>query len=266
MGAQEQEEGERGTAEKRRKMAAASDVSMDLDILDCPICFDHLRPPIFQCAVGHVLCSSCRAKLPDKCHLCFLTTGYNRCYMMEHVVESIKVSCFYGNLGCTEKITYYGKEEHKKVCPYAPCRCPTTGCTFSGSTMMLLSHFSDVHKWHKLKIPYNKAYRMCIALGSTVIQGEDGHLFLVNMVEEPLGGVISVFCIQPHITESNFKCILEASCSEVGYSQITMFQAKSTNLFEGFPKDCFLFVLPMVLLKRTGTNVTAMVNVTLIPP
>ncbi|KAL6626648.1 hypothetical protein ACP70R_030374 [Stipagrostis hirtigluma subsp. patula] len=258
MGAQEQEEGECGTAEKRRKVATATDVSMELDILDCPVCFNPLRPPVFQCAVGHVVCSSCRAKIPDKCHCCSLTTGYNRCYMIEHVVESIKVPCFYSNLGCTEKITYYEKEDHENVCPHAPCFCPETGCTFSGSTGMLLSHFSAVHKWHTARLTYNKAIRIRVALGSTVIQGEDGHLFLVNMVQEPLGGVISVFCVQPHSTESNFKCRLAAACSGMGYSQVTQFQARSTNLFDGRPNDCFLFVVPKMLLKGTGTNVTAM--------
>jgi E3 ubiquitin-protein ligase SIAH1 len=35
---------------------------------------------------------------------------------------------------------------------------------------------------------------MRIAQGSTALQGEDGQLFLVNMVLEPLGGLISVLC------------------------------------------------------------------------
>ena len=45
MGAQQEE----GVVVKRRKVAApAADVTMDLDILDCPVCFHPLRPPIFQ--------------------------------------------------------------------------------------------------------------------------------------------------------------------------------------------------------------------------
>uniref|UniRef100_A0A0A9FGD6 RING-type E3 ubiquitin transferase n=1 Tax=Arundo donax TaxID=35708 RepID=A0A0A9FGD6_ARUDO len=268
MGAQEQEEGECGPVVKRRKAAAGTDVSMELDFLDCPVCFHPLRPPIFQCAVGHVVCSSCLAKLPDRCHCCSLTTGYNRCYIIEHVVDSTKVPCSYDNLGCTQKITYYEKEDHEKVCPHAPCFCPETGCSFSGSTMMLLDHFSAKHKWHSAsaRLSYNKAFRIHISLGSTVLQSEEGHLFLVNMVLESLGGCISVFCVQPHITKSNFECRLIASCPEMSYSQVTQFQTRSTNLFDALPKDCFLFVAPKVLLRGTGTNVTAMVSVTLIPP
>ncbi|GJN05960.1 hypothetical protein PR202_ga23639 [Eleusine coracana subsp. coracana] len=198
MGAPEQEEGECGAFVKRRKGAAATDVSMELDFLDCPVCFHPLRPPIYQCAVGHVVCSSCRAKLSDKCHCCSLATGYNRCHIIEHVVDSTKVPCCYDNFGCTEKITYYEKENHEKVCHHAPCFCPESGCNFTGSIPMLLSHFS---------------------VGSTALQGEDGQLFLVNMVLEPVGGLISVFCIQPHITGSNFKCKLAVSGPEMSYSQ-----------------------------------------------
>ena len=48
MAPQEPEEGECMGAAKRRKAAAATDVSMELDILDCPVCYHPLRPPIFQ--------------------------------------------------------------------------------------------------------------------------------------------------------------------------------------------------------------------------
>ncbi|KAK3160214.1 hypothetical protein QOZ80_1BG0056700 [Eleusine coracana subsp. coracana] len=187
MGAPEQEEGECGAFVKRRKGAAATDVSMELDFLDCPVCFHPLRPPIYQCAVGHVVCSSCRAKLPDKCHCCSLATGYNRCHIIEHVVDSTKVPCCYDNFGCTEKITYYEKESHEKVCPHAPCFCPESGCDFTGSIPMLLSHFSVVHKWHLARISYNKTFRIRIAQGSTALQGEDGQLFLVNMEGASVG-------------------------------------------------------------------------------
>ncbi|RLN25339.1 hypothetical protein C2845_PM07G02720 [Panicum miliaceum] len=82
------------------------------------------------------------SNFPDRCHSCSMTTGYNRCHIIEHVVDSTKVSCFYGNLGCTEKITYYEREDHEKVCPHGPCFCPETDCSFCGSTVMLHEHFA----------------------------------------------------------------------------------------------------------------------------
>ncbi|CAM0152567.1 unnamed protein product [Urochloa decumbens] len=45
--------------------ATATSVTVELEVLDCPVCFEPLRPPIFQCAVGHLICSSCCGKLPN---------------------------------------------------------------------------------------------------------------------------------------------------------------------------------------------------------
>ncbi|CAO2174430.1 unnamed protein product [Urochloa humidicola] len=57
---------------RKRKDGAATSVTVELEVLDCPVCFEPLRPPIFQCAVGHLICSSCFSKLPNpkKCHHC----------------------------------------------------------------------------------------------------------------------------------------------------------------------------------------------------
>jgi hypothetical protein len=51
MGAQQQQqqEEEEGAVVKRRKVAAAAaNVTMDLDVLDSPVCIHPLRPPVFQ--------------------------------------------------------------------------------------------------------------------------------------------------------------------------------------------------------------------------
>lgn len=246
MGAQQEEES--GVAKRRKVAAAAADVTMDLDILDCPVCFHPLRPPVFQCTVGHTICSSCHDKLPDKCPFCSLPTVYNRCHMVEHVIESIRVACSNVNHGCTARISYYQKEDHEKGCQHAPCFCPEAGCSFSGPTTNLLEHFSSKHKWQSLKVTYKKVLGIRFRVGSTVLVGEDGHLFLVNMRLESLGGVISVCCAQPHITGSKFKCRLTLSCTEPSYAQGTEFLVRSTNLHDGLPKDCIPLLVPTMLL------------------
>lgn len=32
-------------------------------LFECPVCFEITLPPIMQCQVGHLVCSSCRPKL-----------------------------------------------------------------------------------------------------------------------------------------------------------------------------------------------------------
>jgi hypothetical protein len=46
MGSQQKK---KGGAVKRMKVAAATiDVTMDVDLLDCPVCCYPMRPPVFQ--------------------------------------------------------------------------------------------------------------------------------------------------------------------------------------------------------------------------
>lgn len=210
--------------------------------------------------MGHTICLSCNDKLADKCCFCSLLTVYSRCHELEDLVESIKVAC---PNGCTARISYYQKEEHEKECPHAPCFCPEPGCSFGGPTAMLLEHLSAEHE-SATKIMYSETLGVVIprdAPGSIFLVGEDGHLFLVNMEMEPAGGVISVWCVQPHITGSTFKCRLSISCTETGYSQAAEFQTRGTNLYDGMPKDDFMFLVPKVLLRCA----TTIVRVTLTP-
>ncbi|CAM0947038.1 unnamed protein product [Alopecurus aequalis] len=263
MGAHQLKDEEEGGVVKRRKVTA--DVTMDLEILDCPICCHPLRHTKLQCTVGHTICSSCHDKLPDKCHFCSVPTVYSRCHMVEHVIESIKVSCSNANRGCITRITYYQKEEHENGCLHSLCFCPKIGCSFgTRTTMKLLGHLSKKHEWHSGTATYKKAFEISFQVGSTVLVGEDGHLFLVNMILELLGGVIIFCCVQPHNSGSKFKCMLGASLADGTY-YVTTYLVRSTNLRDGLPKDCFPFHVPKVLLRGDSASTTDVVSVTLTP-
>lgn len=43
-------------------------------LFECPVCFEIVLPPIMQCQVGHLVCSSCRPKL-SCCPTCRGTLG-----------------------------------------------------------------------------------------------------------------------------------------------------------------------------------------------
>lgn len=146
---------DRGRCSKRREeawqdgdsSAKRQSVTLGLETLDCTVCSEPLKPPIFQCSLGHFLCLSCRCEILDKkCHLCVVETSFERCFGMEHVVRSVTVLCSNAKYGCTEQVTYYQKEEHEKACPKAPCFCPESGCSFAGPTMALLGHLTAQHK------------------------------------------------------------------------------------------------------------------------
>ncbi|MQM22801.1 hypothetical protein Taro_055857 [Colocasia esculenta] len=86
------------------------------DVLDCPICFEELSPPIFQvhgrkspafprptiyfCYNGHIACSPCWSKVKD-CPSCKSPIRC-RCLAVEKIMESIKASCPYASSGCEQ--------------------------------------------------------------------------------------------------------------------------------------------------------------------
>ncbi|CAO2198770.1 unnamed protein product [Urochloa humidicola] len=105
----------------------ATAVEIELQVLDCTICYCPLKPPVFQCPVGHVVCSSCLAKLRvasrrNSCHMCGSAGGFSRCFAVEHILDSIQVPCANAGAirGCTAaKMAYHDKEEHEETCPHA---------------------------------------------------------------------------------------------------------------------------------------------------
>lgn len=38
-------------------------------LFECPVCFEHINPPVYQCIVGHLICGKC-AHLCDNCPTC----------------------------------------------------------------------------------------------------------------------------------------------------------------------------------------------------
>ncbi|EFH44914.1 hypothetical protein ARALYDRAFT_916206 [Arabidopsis lyrata subsp. lyrata] len=73
---------------KRQRTRSETGTLLDLDVLDCPICYEPLTIPLFQCDNGHVACRFCWPKLGKKCPACVLPIGNKRCIAMESVLKS----------------------------------------------------------------------------------------------------------------------------------------------------------------------------------
>ncbi|XP_037409355.1 putative E3 ubiquitin-protein ligase SINA-like 6 [Triticum dicoccoides] len=211
-------------------------VTMGVETLDCPICYEPLRPPLFQCSVGHCICSSCRGKLDKKCPVCSIKTSFKRCFAMEHVVQEAKVACSNEKYGCAEGVIYYQKEEHKKACLNAPCSCVESGCGFAGPTKVLLDHFIIQHKCMSTILPDSGTVSLRLQPGLHVLRcTETSYFFLLNMSSEPLGYAISVTCVQPNVTEPKFKCNMEYDCIMTGCRESINCHVRSSSLSDGLP-------------------------------
>ncbi|KAI9122563.1 hypothetical protein K1719_006403 [Acacia pycnantha] len=174
----------------------------DPDVFDCCICYEPLSIPIFQCENGHIACSSCCVKLGNKCPLCSMPIGYNRCRAIEKVLESVKISCLNAQYGCKETITYSKKNEHEKQCIYAPCTCPQSGCNFVAPSKVLSFHFLCKHGVSARNFTYNCFFSIFLRVNDEVIvlQEQNGaDLFMLKNKVGDLGNMVNVSCICPNL-------------------------------------------------------------------
>ncbi|TVU40216.1 hypothetical protein EJB05_13681, partial [Eragrostis curvula] len=260
------------------------DMTMDrTGALDCGVCFLPLKPPLFQCDVGHVVCSPCQRNLAAaairRCPVCRGRTSFRRCYAMEQVVDSVRVSCLHAARGCAARPAYHSRDSHAAVCAYAPHSCPADGCGFAGPTAALLEHFDDAHCWPRTA----EAWAEC----GFVVRLRDGfnfltairdgspdhgtvtreHVFLLNVARAPFGRTVSAVCLRPLAATcrssssspvtTTTECELELSYSYYKsdsrrrmhhrlHSQTSRFEVPCMDPFDGLPDPnvLFQFVIP----------------------
>ncbi|XP_037457153.1 E3 ubiquitin-protein ligase SINAT5-like [Triticum dicoccoides] len=118
------------------------------ELLECPVCTNSMYPPIHQCQNGHTLCSTCKARVHNRCPTCRQELGDIRCLALEKVAESLELPCKYYSLGCPEIFPYYSKLKHESQCNFRPYSCPYAGseCSVVGDIPFLVSHLRDDHK------------------------------------------------------------------------------------------------------------------------
>ncbi|KAD5317055.1 hypothetical protein E3N88_17001 [Mikania micrantha] len=118
------------------------------ELLECPVCTNSMYPPIHQCHNGHTICSTCKARVHNRCPTCRQELGDIRCLALEKVAESLEFPCKYFSLGCPGIFQYYNKLKHEGICNFRPYCCPYAGseCSVVGDIPYLVSHLRDDHK------------------------------------------------------------------------------------------------------------------------
>ncbi|XP_010496735.1 PREDICTED: E3 ubiquitin-protein ligase SINA-like 5 [Camelina sativa] len=186
------------------------------DVLDCPICCEPLKRPIYECINGHLACSSCCQKLNKRCSFCRCEIGDRRCRAMEKVIEATIVPCPNAKHG-SEETTTYGIDQsvHERVCCFAPCSCPVPNCKFVGTYTNLKSHARHAHICRdKFLIPFKfdghcHMFSMNLGWKKTVVlkeekendlivvqafKGSEGVYVTVNRIAHMAPGIRDVFC------------------------------------------------------------------------
>ncbi|KAL1226043.1 E3 ubiquitin-protein ligase SINA-like 7 [Cardamine amara subsp. amara] len=191
---------------------------IDLDVLDCPICYEPLTIPTFQCDIGHVACKFCWPKL-KRCPLCALPIGNKRCIAVESALERRIVPCRNSKLGCTKNVPYGRDSTHEKeYCRFSLCSCPEIDeCKYTGSYKDLLFHYLTSHmlkpncfftfgESRNVRMNINDKVLVLVTLRKTL-------LFTVQCFRETNGVYVAVNCIAPLAPE-----IVEKFSYRISYS------------------------------------------------
>ncbi|CAI9272400.1 unnamed protein product [Lactuca saligna] len=196
-------------------------VFTDPDVLDCPICLEPFRSPIYQCQNGHIACSCCCTKSNHKCPSCCLPIGFNRCRAMEKLVNSITVDCENKEYGCTEPLIYHMKAQHEQVCSHTLCFCPLSSCRFTGSYVNLYVHFRTHHSSSATSFIFNTTFNIDVRIGQkyVILQEQNERvIFILNHDIQGHGRVFNVDCVGPNVFRTAFAYKLSVRCSETCFS------------------------------------------------
>ncbi|KAL6897400.1 hypothetical protein ACP4OV_007096 [Aristida adscensionis] len=155
------------------------DLSMEVELLHCAVadCNLPLRPPVFECKAGHLMCSTCRSGAGEgHCRRCGGVTTFAHCSAVDAYVGAARVPCPYKAYGCDSSVVYHDATAHRSACAHAPCRCAEPGCLFMSSPALLREHLAADHSWRVERVPgYGKPHTLRVAASEPhVILAVDG--------------------------------------------------------------------------------------------
>ncbi|XP_010444133.1 PREDICTED: E3 ubiquitin-protein ligase SINA-like 11 [Camelina sativa] len=193
----------------------------DLDVLDCPVCFEPLTVPTFQCDDGHLVCSLCLAKVSNKCPGpgCDLPIGNKRCIPMEKVIEAAFVPCRNAEFGCTNSFSYGKVSSHEKECNYSQCSCPNLDCNYIGSYTSIYSHYISSHLYENMTCSFRSSALVRININEKVLvlyEDMEKLLFVVQCFREKQGVYVTLRSIASSTPKEKISYWL--SCNVDGHT------------------------------------------------
>lgn len=115
-----------------------------LQSLECPICREYIRPPIFICETGHNICEIC-SKRVNMCPICRGNFLGGRNFTLESFTSNLDYPCVNQLLGCF----FIGKaqlvQKHELLCEYIEIECVTLNCQWRGLDGDLKKHLKAEH-------------------------------------------------------------------------------------------------------------------------
>ncbi|KAL6848267.1 hypothetical protein ACP4OV_022395 [Aristida adscensionis] len=242
---QEQEEEEEEEQQQQEEQETTMNFSMELDALECQVCFMPFEAEVYMCKNGHGACGSCCIRIGRKCGSCGEPTGDLRNRHLEAVLAAMVTTCKFKRYGCGESVRYTDKRRHEEACPRAPFHCPFAGCAYHGDE--LCGHVEAEHDAVKSLWPYGAIVMFVTLRKSTpfvvrVHRRLERVFVLLNGGDVLAGRSLSLLCLGPE--EVGMKYRMEVSGG--GEPGAPLLSATGTVPFarraEGFKPKGFLFV------------------------
>lgn len=129
-------------------MAVSID-SKKRNIIECPICFEFLAPPVPTCDNGHATCRTCRNSL-DACAICRGNFSNVKNTLLDEMIQSALLLCVNNDVGCKECLPVTRIKSHEKECFYRKVSCFV--CNEKDVNLPYLNeHFANKHGDGKYK-------------------------------------------------------------------------------------------------------------------
>lgn len=130
------------------KLAAVNSHVNDsiISLFECPVCFEYLVPPIYQCRNSHHVCSSCKSKL-NRCPSCTEAFLDSRSVFAEQIAEHLLYPCKNLEAGCIEKFSQKDISKHHAACPHRlyDCKLGKPNCVWKGRNYEIHAHMTSCH-------------------------------------------------------------------------------------------------------------------------
>lgn len=199
--------------------------------LECPVCFQYMRPPIYMCEAGHSICNMCRNKV-SKCPSCRKDFKELRNFTLEKVFEHVPYSCIFNQNGCnfrgsTEELvfhepccSYFREKSENQTCYYNS----VSPCSWMGNVLQFTRHMRDSHGREILKLSSPITLTWNKLMQTTTFTSYDGEIFRVKF-DYGRGFKIQVLKVSSlrkreykfyvHFTNTDDDiCILAKECAE----------------------------------------------------
>lgn len=187
-----------------------------IELLTCPICFEYLSDPTYQCIRGHVICVTCfknvicTTKWCPQCR-CKYDPDFLQNKFLEQMLTLFQYVCSFSNYGCKAKLNLAERLKHEEICPFnKEVNCPihipndflnihfSVICPWKGKIDDLVGHLKTVHLKKEEPFTSNK---VCLNYPETFSFFEIGlPYFIDRLLKLPCGYVYIAMNIAENIT------------------------------------------------------------------